>query len=78
VREEVLEVVGGLLYEALLVADDVRVVKRGEDADLVEGILLLALVEVVQLNLLYSIDLVVDQSLGAVHARVSPLPCFKR
>lgn len=77
-KTDVLEVVGGLFNEALLIAYNVGMMERGEDANLVECVFFLTLVEVVQLHLLYGVDLVVDQSLRAVHARVSPLPCLKR
>lgn len=57
-----------MLYEALLIANNVGVVDRSQDSDFVEGVLLLSFVEVIQFNLFYRVDLVVDETFGLVDA----------
>jgi hypothetical protein len=73
VAAKILKEVGALINETLLVADDVGVVDGGEDAYLVQCVLLLAFVEVVQLDLLDRVDLVVDEAFGLVDAGVGAL-----
>ena len=54
------------LDEGMLIADDVGGVEGGEDADLVEGVLLLLVREIVHLHFLEGVDLGVGDALHLV------------
>ena len=62
-----------IIYESLLVLNDIRMPDRGKYADLINGILTLLLAQVVQLDLLHRILNAILQSLDLVHLRVSPV-----
>jgi len=61
------------LDEGVLVAYDVWGVEGGEDADLVEGVLLFFVGEVVHLHFFEGVDLGVDDALHLVDGGVGPL-----
>jgi len=66
------------LDEGLLVADDVRALDGGEDADLVEGVLLLLLRQVRHLHLLQGVGLGVGDALHLVDRGIGALPQLRQ
>jgi hypothetical protein len=62
------EGLGGRVVEGFLVAHDVGVADRSEDADLVDCVVDLAVGQVHQLHLLECVDRLVHQPLHLVHA----------
>lgn len=70
ISKSILEVVLALFDKAFLVADDVGMVDGCQYSDLVECVLSLALAETVEFDLLYCVDLVVDEALCLVYAGV--------
>ena len=57
----------------MLIADDVGRVERGENADLVEGVLLLLVRKIVHLHFLERVDLGVSDTLHLVDRRIRTL-----
>lgn len=66
----ILEIICALFYETFLIVDDVGVVYGGEDANFIESVFFLSIIEVVKLHFFYRVYLVVDQTLCLVNTRV--------
>jgi len=71
----ILEIICALFDETFLIVDDVGVVYGGEDANFIECVFFLSIIEVVKLHFFYRVYLVVDQSLCLVNTRVCAFTC---